>query len=530
MRGFTLLPVVLAMSVIAAIAFLLNRDNGLNARMITQQADVERARYAAEAGLQAANFVVQGAGCNGIYPTSGAAVTSSNFAGAGYSAYSSAASGSPVTLVSTGSYNGASVTLTRPNVHVYRPMQTTVVQPGSSSGQDTHLHSDFPHRNYGAEQIIRLYTGKYQPLLKFDLGGLSAGTRVVPWFDTGTGALKPGATLSLYQTQGGASSPASVNVHLITRSWVEGTQFGDSPASGATWSTYDGVNPWSSPGVGYASVPVASNAHTTNQGWKDWDVTDAVAGWLSGVYPNEGLWLVDSGGSIGDTYYQSSEGGNATRRPKLTLNYLQPCGSAGTAYIELAADGSLKSNEQTHNFGGALVMEVNSGSPERRVLVRFDVSSIPPGSVVKSAVLRLYCSNISSATNNAKTIRAYYVMEAWVEGTMNGGTGTANGATWNTRNGINNWSGGGSSAGGYAYWDYVLATGREEASGVLPLPGAFRQGWVSFDLTMMVQSWVDNAYPNYGILLRGHSTSDVIEFDSRDSTAGRTPQLVVVYQ
>lgn len=530
MRGFTLLPVMLAMSVIAAIAFLLNRDNGLNARMITQQADLERARYAAEAGLQAANFVVQGAGCGGIYPTSGSPVANSNFGGASYSAYSSVATGSPVTLSSTGSYNGASVTLTRANVYVYKPRKTVVVQMGASSGQDTHLNMDFPDRNYGAEQIIRLYTGKYQPLLKFDLGDLPAGTRVVPWFDTAANALKPGATLSLYQSQGGASSPASVNVHLIARSWVEGTQFGDSPASGATWNTHDGVNLWPSAGLGYASVPVATNAHSTALGWKDWDVTDAVAGWLSGVYPNQGFWLVDSGGSIGDTYYVSSEGPDPTRHPKLTLNYLQPCGTAETAYLNLAADAYLYKSEQTRNFGGALVMDVNSGSAERRVLVRFDVSSIPPGSVVQSAVLRLYCSNIHSATNNPKTIRAYYLMQAWVEGTMNGGSGAANGATWNTRNGTNNWGGGPSGAGGHAYFDYVLATGGEEAAGVAPLPGAFRQGWVTFDLTAMVQSFVDQAYANYGILLRAESTSDQIQFDSRESTGGQAPQLVVVYQ
>jgi len=525
-RGFTLLPVILAMSVIAAIAFLLNRDNGLNARTITQQSDVERARFAAEAGLQAANFVVQGAGCGGIYPTSGVPVANGNFAGAAYSAHSTSASGSPVTLVSTGTYNGASVTLTRANVYVYKPRKTAVVQLSPSSGQDTHLNSESPDRNYGAEQILRLFTGKYQPLLRFDLSGLPAGTRVVPWFDTVSGALKPGATLSLYQLPGGSNSPASINVHLVTHSWVEGTQFGDSPASGATWNTYDGVNPWSSPGVGYAAVPVATAVHSTSLGWKDWDVTDAVAGWLSGVDPNQGLWIVDAGDNIWNTSYASSEGSDATQRPKLTLNYLPPCGTTEAAYIDLAADGYLKSNEQTRNFGGALVMDVNSGSPARRALVRFDVSSIPPGSVVQSATLRLYCSSVTSATNNPKTIRAYYVMQSWVEGTMSS-SGTADGATWNTRNGTNNWS---DCCGGYAYWDYVLATGREEASGIAPLPGPFRQGWVSFDLTAMVQSWVDQAYANYGILLRAESTSDVIEFDSRESTGGRAPQLVVVYQ
>jgi hypothetical protein len=526
MNGFTLLPVVLAMSIIAAIAFLLNRDNGLNARMITQQGDLERARYAAEAGLQAANFAVQAAGCGGMFPTSGAPVTNASFSGAAFSAHSTALTGSPVTLVSTGTYNGASVTLTRANVHVYKPRKSVALQPGASSGQDTHVNMEFPDRNYGGEQELRLFTGKYQPLLRFDASGIPAGSRVVPWFDTVSGTLKPGAILSIYQTQGGSSSPSSVNVHLVTRAWVEGTQTGSTPANGATWLAYDGVNGWPAPGVGYAAAPVASMPHSTSQGWKDWDITDAVAGWLSGVYSNHGLWLVDAGGSIGDTKYLSSEAGDATRRPKLTLHYLEPCGTADTAYIDLAADASLKGDAQTGNFGGALLAEVKYSSPDRRMVLRFDVSSVPPGSVVQSATLRFYCRNIVSPTNNAKTIRAYYVMESWVEGTL-AGSGTADGTTWIKRDTAANWQ----NSGGYYWTSDILATGRDEATGQLPLPGAFRQGWVAFDLTAMVQAWVDGTYANYGILLRSSSSaSDLIQFDSRESTAGTPPQLVVVYQ
>jgi hypothetical protein len=171
-------------------------------------------------------------------------------------------------------------------------------------------------------------------------------------------------------------------------------------------------------------------------------------------------------------------------------------------------------------------MSVNQGSPERRIVLRFDVSSIPPGSVVKSANLRLYCRTITSPTNLAKTLRAYYVMESWVEGTLSG-TGTADGATWTTRNGTNNWS----ASGGYAYWSSVLGTARDEASGTPPpLPGAFREGWVAFDLTAMTQYWVDNLYANYGILLRSESSSDILQFDSRESVSGTAPHLAVVYQ
>lgn len=528
MKGFTLLPVVLAMSIVAAVAFLLNRDNGLNARMVTQEAETERARYAAEAGLQAVNFAVQAAGCNGLYPTAATPISNPSFGGASYSAHSTSASGSPLTLVATGTYNGASVTLTRSGVHVFQPRTTRVVQPAPSESQDTYIDAS-QERNFGGDTRLRLQTGRYNPLVKISLSHLPAGTRVVPWYDSVNGKLQRGAVLSLYQYDIASSGTSSVmlNAYPITRAWVAGTKSGGGTPNGATWLTYDGANAWPAPGMGYGPTPFASALYTGTIGWVEWDLTDAAGAWLSGVEPNHGVWIAESGGSIGNTAYVSSnDNASPALRPKLTLSVQEPCGAAGYAALALAADGYLKSGtEQTLNFGGALVMDVNQGTPERRIVLRFDVSSIPPGKVVKSANLRLYCRTIVSPTNLAKTIRAYYVMEPWVEGTM-GGTGTANGATWTKRDSTSNWS----AAGGYAYWAYVLGTAREEASGVTPLPGAFREGWVSIDLTFITQAWVDGTYANYGILLRSETSSDIIEFDSRESVSGTAPQLVVVYQ
>jgi hypothetical protein len=529
MRGFTLLPVVLAMSIIAVVAFLLNRDNGLNARMITQQADLERARYAAQAGLQAANFALQALGCS---RTAAASVSNPNFGGASYSAYSDTATGSPTNLFATGSYKGASVTLTRTGVHVYQPRTTRVIQPDGGAGQDTFLDSS-QERNFGRDSRLRLQSGRYAPLVKIALSNLPAGSRVVPWYDSANARLQPGAVLSLYQfdTSASGTGTLTLDVHPVSRSWVAGTRSGGGTPDGATWLTYDGnsANTWPAPGVGYGPAALASTPYSGAIGWVDWDLTNAVAAWLNGVHPNHGVWIVPAGGTIGNTgYVSSNDNSNAAWHPRLTLSVLEPCGTQyiGIANIALGADAHLTSGtEQTRNFGGALVMSVNQGSPERRIVLRFDVSSIPPGSVVKSANLRLYCRTITSPTNLAKTLRAYYVMESWVEGTLSG-TGTADGATWTTRNGTNNWS----ASGGYAYWSSVLGTAREEASGALPLPGAFRQGWVAFDLTAMTQYWVDNLYANYGILLRSESSSDILEFDSRESVSGTAPQLVVVYQ
>ena len=217
--GFTLLPVVLAMSLIGAIAFMLNRDNGLNSNLIGSQSDLARARYAAEAGLQAVNYTIQALGCAGSYPISSSPVTDSNFGGAAYSAYANNTSGSPLTLTSTGTYNGASVTLTKTTVYVFQSgIQTWTAQPDSASSKDTAVDPGSPNSNYGGSDEIRLDGGGKELLIQFDLSPLPAGSKIVPWY--GAGPLQPGANLMLHRNNSG-SATESIYVMLITRSWSE---------------------------------------------------------------------------------------------------------------------------------------------------------------------------------------------------------------------------------------------------------------------------------------------------------------------
>ena len=558
--GFTLLPVILAMSLIAAIAFLLNRDNGVNARMIANRSDLDRARYAAEAGLQVANFVVQGAGCTGNYPTSSGPLTNNNFGGATYSAYSSRASlpggnpPPPISLTSTGSYNGASVTLTRNNVYVYKPQTTTTLQPGPTSGYDTSVNIGSPDRNYGGTSTLRLYTGNFQPLLKFDLSIFPAGSRVIPWYDTGTGKLQPGATLSLYTSQSGYFSPALVNAQLITRSWVAGTRTGLAGyiADGATWNTYDGVNAWPSPGVGYAPAPVASTPNPNAIGWVTWDLTNAVAAWLSGVSPNYGIWLVESGASVGDTIYVSSnETSQTTRRPMLTLNTLLPCGTsvgggggpsqtvtlAAAEDTYITADTSGLPPNDTRNFGADTTMYVGevgtSPNLEQRLLLKFSTAGIiPTGSIITSATLRLYVSQITGySSSTTKTLDAYALTESFVEGTS-ASSGQIDGASWENRYYAVNWT----TWGGTYDTTHKYATGCEESSGVCPLPFGFGSGWVTWDLTALAQGWVDGVIVNNGLLVKsrypGESSYSVKLVTKENNSVGgaHRPQLVVVYQ
>jgi len=574
--GFTLLPVILAMSLIAAIAFLLNRDNGVNARMIANRSDLDRARYAAEAGLQAVNFVIQGMGCTGTnYPTS-SPVT--NFFGATYSAYASRASltssNAPITLYSTGSYNGTSVTLTRNTVYVYQSSRTTtVVRPGQSgqpAGYDTYLDSGSPDRNFGGDSILKVSSSIYQSLLKFDLSAFPIGSRAIPWYDGTT--LQPGAKLSLYQTDNGPATSARVNAQLITHNWVAGTGSGGTNPDGATWFTYD-VNAtlvWPSPR--YAPVPVASTPYINARNvWVDWDLTNAAAAWMSGVYPPNGIWLVASDATVGNTAWVSSNNTGAMdtsgkrAQPKLTLTTLLPCGTtappsasdtapasapttvtlAAVADTYITADTSGTPPYYVRNYGIDTNMYVgNVGSSpniEQRLLLKFDLSGIPTGSIITSATLRLYVNQITGySSSTTKTLDAYALTEWWAEGTSQS-SGSICGATWISRDcqtGYmwSTWTGPGPTGGGGTYGSSLIATGCEESSGACPLPFGFGSGWVTWDLTALAQGWVDGVMVNNGLLVKsrypGESSYSVKLVTDENNSAGGShrPQLVVVYQ
>ncbi|MGB2833263.1 MAG: DNRLRE domain-containing protein [Methylotenera sp.] len=434
MAGFTLLPVVLAMSLIAAIAFLLNRDNGMNVNMIAKQMDSDRARYAAEAGLQAANAKVQTMSCTGGFPVIGTPVTNNNFGGASYSAYATTAAGNTTSLVSTGTYNGASVTLTRNNIYVYQTIPNTyTLQPDATTGMDTYVDSTIT-ANYGVASTLKLSNDKNM-LFKFDLTAFPAGSRPIS------------AKFSIKQN---GALLSSSNFYRMTSDWVEGTG-ASSPLDGATWATKNGSSAWATSGGDYHPAELNSTAVINSFGsWADFDATDLMASWLSGQYPNFGL-IVKSNANNSPTFI-SSDSATVADRPKITFNYLVPCGATGPAdpppITELTltptADSFNDSGAPTANNGGATAIKTYyTPTRENRIVMQFNTSSIPTGSVIQSAKLRVYVSAVGSATVNTKSIWANAINESWAEGTGNNTNkscpvATA-GTSWSYKTNCTNW-------------------------------------------------------------------------------------------
>ncbi len=182
----------------------------------------------------------------------------------------------------------------------------------------------------------------------------------------------------------------------------------------------------------------------------------------------------------------------------------------------LSVDAVLEAIVPTANYGASTSCDaiMTATGSKRRSIVRFDLSAIPPGSTVTSAVFTL--TNRGGLTTDQ--ISLHRLNSFWLEGTKNG-SGTADGATWNKRDGGANWA----SPGG----DF------DATADATLTPLAVTAGTKhDFDVTNLVQEWVDGT-PNYGLLIKLTTESGTTKglqcYSSGNATADNRPKLVVEY-
>ncbi len=153
-----------------------------------------------------------------------------------------------------------------------------------------------------------------------------------------------------------------------------------------------------------------------------------------------------------------------------------------------------------------------SGTQEKRILIEFDLSSIPEGKRIKEARLRMNCLEVNGTVTN----EIYRVTRSWVEGNGNWKYKHHKGVTWTTCDGTNNWT----TPGG----DYA-----PEVSSSLTINST---GWVEWDVTGLVRSWYDGIHANYGmeIIQKPGDSPAYAVFASRDNpNKDIHPELVVTY-
>jgi hypothetical protein len=183
------------------------------------------------------------------------------------------------------------------------------------------------------------------------------------------------------------------------------------------------------------------------------------------------------------------------------------------------------SGDVSNGAGVSIFAGVTNQVLKSRAVVYFDLSSIPAGSTITDAQLRVFCTRTQSSGAN---VFVHRVLASWGEGTSiagggggAGGPSTAGDATWIHRfYQTQNWS----TPGGD--FSPVISTSKfvsaQNQAYTFPSQPQF---------VADVQGWVDAPASNFGLLLKTNelASGDVFRFASREDSADQGPRLTITY-
>jgi len=179
--------------------------------------------------------------------------------------------------------------------------------------------------------------------------------------------------------------------------------------------------------------------------------------------------------------------------------------TANVTNVTADAHMSSEGGSTTNNYGASTSLDCEG--TEKRALLQFDLSSLPPGTPVTGVQLHL---QFTGGAGSTVTIRP--VLEAWTEGTQSGTTGVVNhvqrtiGTSWTTAGAGSPGSSGAS----------IMSFSASSGANTVALPAA------------TVQSWVDTPSTNFGVLIACSGDSTISS--SENATTSSRPQLDVTHQ
>jgi hypothetical protein len=196
-----------------------------------------------------------------------------------------------------------------------------------------------------------------------------------------------------------------------------------------------------------------------------------------------------------------------------TIIFLSVTVSATTVSIQPSSQDSYISewSSSSNNGGNDYILVNPHAGHAYRIVVKFDLSSIPSGSTVSTATLKLLYNHGTSETPAGRTYMAYRITQSWTE----------MGVTWERYDGTNSWA----TSGG----DYTTSGG---ASSIFPSS----YGWMSWDVTNIAKAWIETGEPNNGFLVKDDNESSFVgaipqaNFCSREwAESDKRPILEITY-
>ena len=471
-HGFILLPVALALAVVAVLVYALNRHSSVAVDVSVQSRDETRARYVAEAGLAHARWLTQNEACAGDLTL-------------------------PATALGADSYTA---TVTAPGPVTSTPYSVTV-------SQDAWLKESSPDENHGSDVELSVKNAGgdgMRTVYRFDLSPIPLGSQVT-------------SATGWFRVTGNDDSGA-VEIHAVNTDWDEGA---------ATWNTL--ADSFDIQVVD--SIPAQSQSSI----WVQANLTALVQHWVGGGAPNYGIMLIATSDGV-ESKYTAREWGTIGERPRLevvvgngiaspvtitatgTLDNgvthrltrravtayqlpSQTSGPAGPGVSDTFAAGTGPDD----NHGADDTLEVGDAGSASYALIDFEVP-IAYGADIVSAELSLYLQSVGSSLAGSE-IAVHRMLEPWTE----------DGATYNSSDGATGWT-----------WpDNYDAANPVAAVGF----GSPAPGWYRWNVTSLVQGWADDTYPDYGLVVAGAGGVSNARFASGDAAdPALSPKLDVTYR
>ncbi|MDN4056818.1 DNRLRE domain-containing protein [Massilia sp. YIM B02769] len=298
-RGVLLLPVALTLAVVAALAYTMTREGGMNVSAVDAQYDIEVARYLAASGMQVAKWRGSVDDCDddeagyGTLRLPGGSVT-----------VSSAKENKGILTVSlTATTERKSVmALTRAMqmIDLDNPKAATIIGPGDA---DTTIVKGGSASLANADTLTAT-EGSAHPLLLFKLTPELDRASIIQ------------ADLKLTKKSGNNSQPGRLlSAHRITREWNKN----------ATWTSPRGdATVWTTAGGDYVETPAASVVIDPGSGAYNGVYTlriDTLAqAWANSPPANYGLLLKPT--ALSNVPFISFDGSS---KPELSLRYYKRC-------------------------------------------------------------------------------------------------------------------------------------------------------------------------------------------------------------
>ena len=464
-QGYILIPAVILIAAIAAIALFNSQQSLTNLQLANTEFDNTQARFIAQAGMQHA---IQQAGSQGCGPYTN------------------------LTNVALGNHSYSATLNTT---------QGTTDSFNITVDQDNWIQSDSPTANNGVIDPLKVNSqiGKdYRTLYRFDLASaaIPAGSTILS------------ATARFYVVKAHPQGP--VTIHRVTENWAEGT------------SNWNNMNKNMEAAV-LATIPPQSVAGE----WVSVNLTSQVQAWLNGQ-SNHGIMLRAPTEAV-DAEYSSRDSTSYYPRLEIITGSLPAATSSISATSNLANGTSHSLTrerinlQQTPSFQrtfqpGAISTEdswidssdlvtthgsdntLSLSDDSQRALLRFNLpNSLPYGAVVDSVSLQFYVNGVGSSGD----VAAYGVQRDWVEGSV----------TWNSYDGTNNWDNAGGDADSEAIAQVNVVTANQ---------------WHSLDITDLARQWYSGERVNHGVLLRAQGASLTIN-SSDHSSSNTHPRLLLSY-